>query len=80
MRARSARAAGARSPPLLTRRSPAASRRRKRMRNKEEEAEAYLPRLGCHYSLPEGKVACRLHEELRLSGLVENDPGPDVSD
>ena len=56
------------------------SNRRKRVRDKEAEAEAYLPRLGCHYSLPEGKVACRLHEELRLSGLVENDPGPDVSD
>ena len=57
-----------------------ASRRPKRPRNIEDEAEAYLPRQGCHYSLPPGKVACHLHEALRLSGIVEADPGPELSD
>ena len=57
-----------------------ASRRPKRKRDMNVECEAYLPRQGCHHSLPPDKVACHLHEALRLSGLVENDPGPEKSD
>jgi len=56
------------------------SRREKKPRDLEAEVEAYLPRQGCHHSLPVGAVACHLHEELRLSGLVPNDPGPEKSD
>ena len=57
-----------------------ASRREHKLRDKQSEADAYLPRLGCHCSLPPGKVACHLHEALRLSGLVVGDPGPLASD
>lgn len=56
------------------------SRRAPKKRDLAAEVEQYLPRQGCHLSLPVGKVACHLHEELRLSGLVVNDPGPEVSD
>ena len=56
------------------------SRREKKQRDLDAEVEAYLPRQGCHHSLPVGAVACHLHEELRMSGLVPNDPGPEVSD
>jgi hypothetical protein len=31
-------------------------------------------------SLPPGKVGCHIHEQLRLSGLYANDPGPLASD
>jgi hypothetical protein len=38
-------------------------------------------RTGCHNSLPEGAVACHLHEALRRSGeFARLDPGPDKSD
>lgn len=56
------------------------SRRAPKKRDLAAEVEQYLPRQGCHHSLPVGAVACHLHEELRLSGLVANDPGPEVSD
>lgn len=51
-----------------------------RQRDTRAEAEAYLPRQGCHRSLPPGKVACRVHEELRLSGTIPYDTGPAHSD
>lgn len=58
-----------------------AMRRKARYRDYDDEAAAYLPRNGCHYSLPPGKVACHIHEALRLSGLyAHNDPGPAASD
>ena len=57
-----------------------ASNRRQRVRDMDKEAEEYLPRNGCHYSLPVGKVACHLHEALRLSGLYPHDKGPLASD
>lgn len=57
-----------------------ASRRPKKKRDLDEEDERFLPREGCHHSLPPDKVACHLHEELRLSGLVPYDTGPAVSD
>jgi hypothetical protein len=56
------------------------TRRLKKKRDLDEECEQYLPREGCHYSLPVGKVACHLHEELRMSGLVPYDSGPALSD
>jgi len=56
------------------------SHRRHKKRDLDEECDAYLPRLGCHHSLPPNKVACRLHESLRLSGLVRHDTGPAESD
>ena len=56
------------------------SHRPKKKRDLDEEADKYLPRQGCHYSLPPGKVACHLHEQLRLSKCVPYDPGPAPSD
>ena len=57
-----------------------ATRRPKKKRDLDEECEKFLPREGCHYSLPPGKVACHLHEKIRLSGLVPYDMGPAPSD
>ena len=56
------------------------SRRPARPRDMMAEAEAYLPRLGCHISLPIGKVACHLHEAIRQAGVLKSDPGPLASD
>ena len=44
------------------------------------DVAACLARQGCHMSLPPGKVACHLHEAMRLSGLVPYDTGPLASD
>jgi hypothetical protein len=57
-----------------------ASGRRRKARDLDEECEQYLPRLGCHFSLPPGKIACHLHEEARRAGNEPFDCGPAVSD
>ena len=63
---------------------PSGSSRPKRSRiarDLERDAEDYVRRTGCHNSLPEGNVACHLHEAMRRSGDFEHcDPGPEVSD
>ena len=51
-----------------------------KQRDMRAEAAEYLPRQCCHHSLPPGKVACRLHEALRLAGTVPFDTGPASSD
>jgi hypothetical protein len=59
---------------------PSRARRSAVMRDIRREATAYLPRQGCHLSLPVGRVACKRHEEARLSGLYPEDRGPEGSD
>ena len=60
---------------------PGAGRGRPQQRRQlKQESASYLPRQACHMSLPPGKVACHLHEALRLSGLVAGDQGPAASD
>jgi len=54
--------------------------RPRQRRDLEVEASEYLPRLGCHFSLPPGHVACHLHEKLRLAGENPYDTGPAMSD
>ena len=49
-------------------------------RDLQGESAEYLPRQRCHLSLPPGKVACHLHEQIRLSGTVLLDTGPEKSD
>ena len=50
-------------------------------RDLQSESAQYLPRQRCHLSLPPGKVACHLHEALRLSdAFIEIDSGPAPSD
>lgn len=57
------------------------ARHRPSRKPKVETVDDYVPRLGCHYSLPPGKVACHVHEQLRLSRLFEEaDSGPLPSD
>ena len=56
------------------------ARRAVKKRDLDEECEQYLPREGCHHSLPPDRVACRLHEALRLSGTCVYDAGPALSD
>ena len=57
------------------------SQRRRQPRDLDQEAADYVPRMGCHHSLPPGHVACHLHEAMRLSGeYAWIDPGPEKSD
>merc|ERR1719272_119993 len=50
-------------------------------RDLERDAEDYVRRTGCHNSLPEGNMACHLHEAMRRSGEFGwVDPGPEKSD
>jgi hypothetical protein len=55
-----------------------------RVRDIEKELCDYVPRVGCHNSLPPGRVACHLHECGRMHDAlwrsVECDPGPAASD
>ena len=44
-------------------------KRSRTARDLEAEQSHYLRRTGCHNSLPEGSVACHLHEALRRSGI-----------
>jgi len=55
-------------------------RRRKRKRDLDDECAVYLPRLGCHRSLPPDSIACKEHLKLRLSGKCSYDQGPEISD
>ena len=56
-------------------------KRARHLRDFAEEASEYVPRNNCHHSLPPDRIACHLHEALRLSGLARRvDPGPDISD
>lgn len=57
-----------------------ASKRRRSQRHLQHESTHYIPRGGCHNSLPVGRVACIKHEALRLSGILEDDPGAIASD
>jgi hypothetical protein len=55
-----------------------------RVRDIQKELGDYVPRAGCHNSLPPGRVACHLHECGRVRGAlrrsVQCDPGPAASD
>jgi len=44
-----------------------------RKRNLDKEATEYIPRQGCHLSLPPGRLACHRHEAQRLAGTEKDD-------
>jgi len=56
------------------------TQRPKKKRDLDEEAADYVPRQNCHLSLPVGKVACHLHEALRIARIEPYDTGVAVSD